>query len=138
MVNKNYKFIKIEVEEVEKFKGQLFLKEEIEYFLYNYNFIPVFRDFEYDYQFNVLFIKKEYYSKVSNQIELTINESVANSINLYKILRLISDKKNFISEMKKLTISLFGKKFGNYIVTLLGSKSSTAYLSRDNKNKKEI
>ena len=134
--NKNCKFIKIEVEEVEKFKGQLFLKEEIEDFLYNYNFIPVFRDFEYDYQFNVLFIKKEYYSEVSNQIELTINESVANSINLYKILHLISDKKNFISEMKKLTISLFGKKFGNYLATLLGSKSSAAFLKRDQKNLK--
>ena len=131
--NKNCKFLKIEVEEVEKFKGQLFLKEEIEQFLYEYNFIPVFRDFEYDYQFNVLFIKKEYYSKVSDQINLCINESISNSINLYKVLSLISDKNNFISEMKNLIIRLFGKKFGNYLATLLGSKSSKAFLKRDKK-----
>lgn len=130
LTNKNCKFLKIEVEEVEKFKGQLFLSKEIEEFLYEYNFIPVFRDFEYDYQFNVLFIKKEYYSQVSSEIELTIKKSITNSINLFKILRLISNKKIFISEMKALTIRLFGKKFGNYLATLLGSKSSTAFIIR--------
>ena len=110
LANKNCKFLKIEVEEVEKFKGQLFLKEEIEEFLYEYNFIPVFRDFEYDYQFNVLFIKKEYYSEVSKQIEFTIDKSISNSINLYKILRLIYNKKIFIFEMKSLIILFFGKR----------------------------
>lgn len=128
--NKNCKFLKIEVEDVEQFKEQLFLSKEIEEFLYEYNFIPVFRDFEYDYQYNILFMKKEYYSKVSSQIEFMIKKSTNNSIDLFKIIRLISNKKIFLLEMKALLISLFGKKFGNYLASLLGSKSSKAFMRR--------
>lgn len=128
--NKNCKFLKIEVEKVEKFKGQLFLSKEIEEFLYEYNFIPIFRDFEYDYQFNILFIKKDYYPLLINQIESLISKSTKNSVSLLKISRLLLNRKIFISEMKAFAIRIFGKKFGNYFAALLGSKSSEAFIGR--------
>ena len=128
--NNNCKFLKIEVEKVEKFKGQLFLSKEIEEFLYKFDFIPVFRDFEYDYQFNILFIKKDYYNQVSSQIESMIKKTILNSIDLFKILRLISNRKIFILELKTLIIRLFGEKIGNYFASILGSKSSAAFIKR--------
>jgi len=129
--NKNCKFLKIEVEKVEKFKGQLFLSKEIEEFLNEYNFIPVFRDFEYDYQFNILFIKEEFYPQFKKKIESLISESTSNSVSLFKIATLLFDRRIFISEMKAFTIRIFGKKIGNYIADFLGSKSSGAYIKRN-------
>ena len=75
-------------------------------------------------------MKKEYYSKVSNHIEFIIKKSTNNSIDLFKIIRLISNRKIFLLEMKAFSISLFGKKFGNYLASLLGSKSSKAFIRR--------
>jgi len=45
LADKNYKLIKIEVKKIEKFKGQLFLSKDIEIFLHDYSFMPIFREF---------------------------------------------------------------------------------------------
>jgi FkbM family methyltransferase len=127
---KNCKLIKIEVENVEKFKGQLFLSGEIEKFLKKFDFIPISRDFEYDYQFNVIFVKKNYLSKIDKLALESIKQSVFNSINLKKILFLIKNINILKSEIKFLVINIFGKKTGNFIAKLFGSKSSKAYVDR--------
>jgi FkbM family methyltransferase len=132
LADKNCKLIKIEVEEIEKFKGQSFLSEDIESFLGDYNFVPIFRDFEYDYQYNVLYIKKDLLDQVSNQVKQSIKKSTINSISLIKIVRLIIKKKLIVFEIKSLIIKFFGKKFGNYFASLLGSKSSKAFIQRNN------
>lgn len=127
---KNCKLIKIEVENVELFKGQLFLSGEIEKFLKKFDFIPISRDFEYDYQFNVIFVKKNFLSKIDKLALESIKQSVFNSINLKKILLLIKNINIFKSEIKFLVINIFGKKTGNFIAKLFGSKSSKAYVDR--------
>ena len=117
---------------IEKFKGQSFLSEDIESFLGDYSFVPIFRDFEYDYQYNVLYIKKDLLDQVSNQVKQSIKKSTINSISLIKIVRLIIKKKLIVFEIKSLIIKFFGKKFGNYFASLLGSKSSKAFIQRNN------
>lgn len=89
LADKNCKLIKIEVEEIEKFKDQSFLSKDIESFLHDYSFVPIFRDFEYDYQYNVLYIKKDLLDQVSNQVKQSIKKSTIHSISLIKIVHLI-------------------------------------------------
>lgn len=55
----NCKLIKIEVETKELFNGQKWLYSDIIYFLSQNDFLPIYRDFEYINQFNVLLIKKK-------------------------------------------------------------------------------
>lgn len=127
---KNCKLIKIEVESVEKFKGQLFLSQDIEKFLRKYDFVPISRDFEYDYQYNIIYVKNNYVSSFKDLVDASIRKSTINSINLTKILALIKNKNVLLCETKALIIKFFGKKIGNFIAKLFGSKSSKTFIDR--------
>ena len=128
----NTKLIKIEVESIELFKNQKWSCYDVDKFLNKNNFVAVFRDFEYDEQFNVLYVSKDFLDDVKLNINLS-KRNLKNKISFKKVLVFLKNKQHFLSEMKRLVINLFGTKIGNYISKFFGSKTSHIYL--ENKTK---
>jgi FkbM family methyltransferase len=130
--SKNCKFIKIEVEEREFFGGQLWLDTDVENFLYKFNFIPVFLDFERTYQYNIIFVKKDTLEFIKKNIETSFEASVEKDFSFFDIMKFIL-KCNLLIDLKVILIKFFGKKFGHFVAKILGSKSSKDFLNRNSK-----
>ena len=119
--------IKMEVEDGRIWKNQRSFDEILNY-LISYNYYPIFRDFEYENQYNIVFIKEnllnkmrkislEYNKKIFN-IKLT-NEEMNNSY--YEKLRLI--KLNLTKKNNKFYLLLL-----HIFFAIMGSKSSLKYI----------
>jgi FkbM family methyltransferase len=121
--NKNCKLLKIEVEDLELFKGQEWLTADIENFLNEFDFIPAYRDFEYLNQFNVIYVKKDSLPLVDKDAEASIQSSLRKKITIFRIIKLLSKKEHLLSEAKCLFIKFFGRKYAKYLA-IFGSKSS--------------
>lgn len=130
--SENCKFIKIEVEEREFFGGQLWLDTDIENFLYKFNFIPVFLDFERTYQYNIIFVKKDILELITKNVESSFEASVQKNLSFLNIMKFIL-KCNLLIDFKVILIKFFGKRFGHFVAKILGSKSSQDFLNRKSK-----
>jgi len=123
----NCRFIKIEVESKEIFSKQKWLSKDVDEFLEKNDFLPVFRDFEFDTQFNVLYVKKAHLKELKSIIKQSKTD-IQKKINIQKIIFLLFNKQNFIQEAKQFFINSFGSKIGNSISAAFGSKSSKDFL----------
>lgn len=126
-LKKNCSFIKIEVESKETFVNQKWLVDDINNYLKKNDFIPVFRDFEFDTQFNVLYIKKNFLEETSTLINYSKN-NIKKKLNIKKILIFLLEDQNLLREIKQVFINIFGSKIGNIIAGAFGSKSSLDFL----------
>lgn len=66
----NISFLKVEVESKETWKGQQTADSVIK-LLKEHNFVPLIRDFEYNTQYNIIFvpsIQYNYYEKIVRQV----------------------------------------------------------------------
>lgn len=118
----NCNLIKIEVETKELFIGQKWLYSDIINFLSQNDFVPIYRDFEYMNQFNVLLVKKKY----RNDFNYLIEESVIrikNKVSIFEIIVFLKNFNNLKREIKQLIINLFGEKLGNSLTKKFGSKN---------------
>ena len=91
---RNTKIIKIEVESKELFKGQKWDYTKINNFLTENNFSPVYRDFEYEFQFNILYISNDCLLDTEMAINSAKN-NLKNKINFFDIITLLTKRKHF-------------------------------------------
>ena len=124
--NKNCIAIKIEVEDKETFQGQSWLANDVIKFLSKSGFSPIFRDFEYDSQYNILFIKNEKISEDYKIKEKFFQE--VSSITLPKLMRQVYRNIMYASNAKQYLINIFGEQFAHRIAAFFGSKSSKGKL----------
>lgn len=120
--NKNCIAIKIEVEDKETFQDQSWLANDVIKFLSESGFSPIFRDFEYDSQYNILFIKNE---KISEEYKIKekIFEEVS-PITLPKVMRQVYRNIMYALGAKQYLINIFGEHFVHRFAAFFGSKSS--------------
>ncbi len=111
--SENCKMIKIEVETEILFKGQKLLCNDIDQKLRNYNFIPIFRDFEYQYQFNVLYLKSDLTDLASKDIQHYFKKCTSKNLNIFSLIKILSNKDNLITEIKFFLLNLLGKNYTN-------------------------
>ena len=111
---RNTKIIKIEVESKELFKGQKWDYTKINNFLTENNFSPVYRDFEYEFQFNILYISNDYLLNTEMAINSAKN-NLKNKINFFDIITLLTKRKHFFSEAKHFVFNLFGFRLGTKV-----------------------
>ena len=122
----NCRLIKIEVEDVELFTDQKWLVHSVNEFLEKNDFVPVFRDFEYVGQFNIIYVKKIFLEEIITLVDSS-KENLKKQIGLKKIILFLTKKQNFLSEIKSIVINLFGAKIGNFLAKSFGSKSSSNF-----------
>lgn len=117
--NDNCKFLKIEVENIKIFTHQKWLSNDVDKYLSKFNFIPVFCDFEFDNQFNVLYVKKNDL-KISEKL---INTNQINFLNKHLTfnlaLKILFYKNNFLRELKAIVGKVIGMSAANKISKFL-------------------
>ena len=120
--NRNCIAVKIEVEEKEIFEGQSWFANDVIKFLDELGFSPIFRDFEYDSQYNILFIKNEKILE-ENQIKEQIFQEVE-PITLSIVLRQVYRNVMYASNAKQYLTKIFGEHFADNVAAFFGSKSA--------------
>lgn len=122
----NCRLIKIEVEDVELFTHQKWLVHNVNEFLEKNDFVPVFRDFEYVGQFNIIYVRKNFLEETVTLVSSS-KENLKRQIGLKRIILFLTEKQNLLSEIKAIAINIFGPKIGNFLAKSFGSKSSTNF-----------
>lgn len=113
--SKNCLIFKIEVEDQKIFNGQSWLSNEVNEFLINLGYRPIFRDFEYYSQYNVLYVKNSLVSFFEDEIDLIIAK-LNKKINIKKLFFfIIKEKKSILFDLEIHLIKIFGQKFFNKI-----------------------
>lgn len=98
--NENCLIVKCEVEDFELFKNQGWLSEDICRYFSELGFDAIFRDFEYPYQYNVLFVKKPVSRSLYETRDRLISETwdeVKNSARFFALkIRLRAEFQNLL------------------------------------------
>lgn len=133
--NDNCVLIKIEFMNPKNFNDQGWSRDEIEFFLNNLGYEAVYRDFEYSTAHNILFIKSDYVTNVSIEIDDAFKD-IAKNINILNVSKFLIKylKHKLIKIIKKIVIKILGKRLGNIIASYFGSKSSQNKLKLDIKD----
>ena len=133
--NDNCVLIKIEFLKTKNFNDQGWSRDEIECFLNNLGYEAVYRDFEYSIAHNILFIKSDYVTNVSIEIDDAFKD-IAKNINILNVSKFLIKylKHKLIKIIKKIVIKILGKRLGNIIASYFGSKSSQNKLKLDIKD----
>jgi len=113
--SKNCLIFKIEVEDQKLFKQQPWLSGDVNEFLVNSEYTPIFRDFEYSAQYNVLYVKNSLVSFFKDEIDLIIDKLNKKITLKVLIFFMIKNPKSILSDLKIHLIKFFGKKFFNKI-----------------------
>ena len=123
--NDNCVLIKIEFMNPKNFNDQGWSRDEIECFLNNLGYEAVYRDFEYSTAHNILFLKSDYVTNVSIEIDDAFKD-ITKNINILNVSKFLIQhlKKKLLKRIKKIIIKILGKKLGNIIASSFGSKSS--------------
>ena len=125
--NPNLLLLKIEVETKIFFQGQI-LSEDVNEILEEHGFEPIFCDFEFSEQFNVIYIRKSYVDSVADKIEKYWFLLRQKNISLLILSKMLLSpnilKSTVLANGKRIVITLFGPKIGNKIVSILRSKNS--------------
>ena len=119
--NNNCILIKIEFLNKRNLNDQFWSRDEIEYFLNNLGYEAIYRDFEYSAAYNIMFIKSDFVTNVSMEIDDAFTDIIKN-INILNVSTHL--KKELFKRMKKIVIKILGKRLGNIIASYFGSKSS--------------
>ena len=129
--------IKIELESKYLWKDQILDSDIINYLALK-NFIPVFRDFEYENQYNIIFVKKNYLENIKKLISEYENKFINLHLSDLEIDKSLLEKIKLLK--KKLSSIQFTpvKVLFNIFFTILGSKSSYLYLKNTNYGNKII
>jgi FkbM family methyltransferase len=123
--NQNLLIIKIELEEVELFKGQS-TAEVINDVLKKFEFEPVFCDDEYGCQFNCIYIRKFAINLIRPCLKKSLFELENFNPPLLQTLNLLlqTKKQALLTLLKKWSIYILGEKKGNQLSAFFGSKTS--------------
>ena len=126
LMSKNCKMIKIEVEDLEIFEGQKWLSRDVIRYLEKFNFELMYRDFEYENQYNLFFLRRDMLDIVDSELfylEVFQKKHIGIKDCVFNLLK----NKQFKREAKALVLLLLGKKLGNRIAAFAGSKASKEY-----------
>ena len=123
--NENCKMIKIEVEELELFQGQKWLSRDVTRYLEKLDFEVIYRDFEYQKQYNMLFLRRDTLDIAESELPYT-----GKVIGIKDCIFYLAKHKNFKREVKALVLLLLGENLGNRIAARAGSKASKEYIKR--------
>jgi FkbM family methyltransferase len=123
--NPNLLIVKIEVEQIEHFKGSI-TSEFIDDIFKRFGFEPIFCDDEYNTQFNVVYIRKSSIDSISLLLEKAVFELNTYNPGLNETLNLLfkNERQSVLSYFKQKAIEIFGIKIGNKLAAFFGSKTS--------------
>ncbi len=114
--------VKIEVENSLMFEGQI-LSEDVDSILSSFGFVAVFCDFEYEKQFNVVYVKKNELDVLAEVLDRSLRNFRRATMPLSFLL---FDRSRLLGFGKRAVILLFGDSLGHRIAARFGSKSSLA------------
>ena len=126
-IKKECVFIKVEVEEETIWDNQI-SDNKIINFLNNNNYVPILKDFEYENQYNILFIKKKYYNVLNKNIEHLYDDFKLLSLNKKEIDKSLFEKIRFIKNKITSLNNIYLLVVFHLFFTLCGSKSSLKFL----------
>ena len=137
LINKSVEcqLIKIEVENQTIWQNQSSDLYLIDY-LKSLNYIPIFRDFEYEEQYNIIFIKISLYEKVLELINHFQNQFHTLQLSTTEQDNSIIEKVRFYKNKILSTNNNFIKFFIHIFFAIFGSKSSLKYIKNMFKLKK--
>lgn len=126
--SKECKLIKIEVESTKIWKQQIKDKDII-FFLISLGYRPLFRDFEYETQYNLIFIKNSYFDQIYD-----LTKKYENKFENLKLFIFEKDKSlfEFLRYYKNKILSTKVKSLKyllHFLFAILGSKSSRNYIN---------
>lgn len=119
--NQNLILIKIEVENKSYYNEQI-LSEDINLLLTENGFSPIFCDFEYGQQFNVIYLRQTAIDHIANEVEQATRLIRSSSISMLSVLTIFL--KPQLVKVKPIIIWYLGKTFGHKLAAFFGSKSS--------------
>ena len=126
-IKKECVFIKVEVEEDTIWDNQI-SDNKIINLLKDNNYVPILRDFEYENQYNILFIKKKYYNLLKKNIEYLYEDFKLVSLNKEEIDKSLFEKFRFIKKKITSLNNIYLLVMIHLFFTLCGSKSSYKFI----------
>jgi FkbM family methyltransferase len=121
------KVIKIELEDFPFFEGQALANEVITN-LHEFGFEPVRFDFEYDMQYNVIFVKTELLDAIMSDHPEFLKIEPEDNFNLRGLLRYSGAICQLKVKLKGAIISIIGAGWGNRLAAAFGSKTSAQFV----------
>lgn len=117
--------VKIELENQEFFRGQD-LAETIDEKMRAFGFIPVFCDFEFAHQFNVVYVRKLLIDSISTELSTAHQKVQRLGLGLLGVAhwQVTLSREAVGKIIKNFLLTVLGVRLGNIMAALLGSQSS--------------